>query len=648
MIFGFLILVIAISISVIAAWYSIAGLVAIFAAAAVPVIIMGAALEAGKIAATVWLHNNWERAGWRFKAYLVPAVVFLMILTSMGIFGFLSKAHLDQNIVSGDGMAKVAIYDEKIKTARENIDANRRALKQMDEAVDQLMARTTDDTGAQRAANLRRNQARERTALQADIAKNQQAIAQYNEERAPLAAEYRKIEAEVGPIKYIAALIYGEGTDVNALEQAVRWVIILIVIVFDPLALALILAGNKQLEWARRGRGGWVHDDKEEQPAPAEPIPDKIEPVINSLEDAPNKQKQEEQKQEELEQFFWRARMIARGLDADETTRIANEANAMLSEVPAEEPNYDEVIEDIRAIRTAEEKERSEKETLQSALDTLVAEYDKLVQERDVASALKTALETQLTDATAQLAQAKNKETGLTQSLNSAQTLLDAAETQRNDLQTAVIDVNEKNVSLQDQLTAAQSEVSKLQGWVDQLQSDLREAITLAAERNQKLNELMQQSIEVVSTPQEDTTQLEPTIEDPAAVAEQQTNTEPSVLDFDPKLGYEERYFAKTRAVADTEMPESNVADFGTKFPSNPGKGDMYLRVDFLPPVLYKWNGSKWIEIDRKLTDQLAYNRTYIEHLVAKLRTGEYDIDDLNETERAEIATYLNGNGTIQ
>jgi hypothetical protein len=265
-----------------------------------------------------------------------------------------------------------------------------------------------------------------------------------------------------------------------------------------------------------------------------------------------------------------------------------------------------------------------------------------------VASALKTALETQLTDATAQLAQAKNKETGLTQSLNSAQTLLDAAETQRNDLQTAVIDVNEKNVSLQDQLTAAQSEVSKLQGWVDQLQSDLREAITLAAERNQKLNELMQQSIEVVSTPQEDTTQLEPTIEDPAAVAEQQTNTEPSVLDFDPKLGYEERYFAKTRAVADTEMPESNVADFGTKFPSNPGKGDMYLRVDFLPPVLYKWNGSKWIEIDRKLTDQLAYNRTYIEHLVAKLRTGEYDIDDLNETERAEIATYLNGNGTIQ
>jgi predicted nucleic acid-binding Zn-ribbon protein len=648
MIFGFLILVIAISISVIAAWYSIAGLVAIFAAAAVPVMIMGAALEAGKIAATVWLHNNWERAGWRFKAYLVPAVVFLMILTSMGIFGFLSKAHLDQNIVSGDGMAKVAIYDEKIKTARENIDANRRALKQMDEAVDQLMARTTDDTGAQRAANLRRNQARERTALQADIAKNQQAIAQYNEERAPLAAEYRKIEAEVGPIKYIAALIYGEGTDVNALEQAVRWVIILIVIVFDPLALALILAGNKQLEWARRGRGGWVHDDKEEQPAPAEPIPDKIEPVINSVEDAPNEQKQEEQKQEELEQFFWRARMIARGLDADETTRIANEANAMLSEVPAEEPNYDEVIEDIRAIRTAEEKERSEKETLQSALDTLVAEYDKLVQERDVASALKTALETQLTDATAQLAQAKNKETGLTQSLNSAQTLLDAAETQRNDLQTAVIDVNEKNVSLQDQLTAAQSEVSKLQGWVDQLQSDLREAITLAAERNQKLNELMQQSIEVVSIPQEDTTQLEPTIEDPVAVAEQQTNTEPSVLDFDPKLGYEERYFAKTRAVADTEMPESNVADFGTKFPSNPGKGDMYLRVDFLPPVLYKWNGSKWIEIDRKLTDQLAYNRTYIEHLVAKLRTGEYDIDDLNETERAEIATYLNGNGTIQ
>ena len=94
MIFGYLMMAIAISISAIAAWYSVEGLTAIFAAAVVPVIIMGSALEAGKITATVWLHNNWARISWAYKTYLIPAIVLLMLLTSMGIFGFLSKAHL--------------------------------------------------------------------------------------------------------------------------------------------------------------------------------------------------------------------------------------------------------------------------------------------------------------------------------------------------------------------------------------------------------------------------------------------------------------------------------------------------------------------------------------------------------------------------
>ena len=260
MIFGYTILATALLLSLTAAYYSIMGLTAIFSAAAIPVMIMGGSLELGKIVATVWLHNNWQRASWLFKTYLVPAIVFLMLLTSMGIFGYLSKAHLDQNIPSGDAQNKVAIYDEKIKTAKDNIEANRKALKQMDESVDQLMARTTDDTGAQRAANMRRSQAKERGTLQADIQKNQTDVAKFNEERAPLAAEFRKIEAEVGPIKYVAALLYGESADVNVLEKAVRFVIIMIVIVFDPLALCLILAANKQFEWARQGKGGWIHD----------------------------------------------------------------------------------------------------------------------------------------------------------------------------------------------------------------------------------------------------------------------------------------------------------------------------------------------------------------------------------------------------
>ena len=221
---------------------------------------MGGSLELGKIVATVWLHNNWKRAGWAFKAYLIPAVAFLMLLTSMGIFGYLSKAHSDQSLVSGDSMSKVAIYDEKIKNAKENIDANRKALKQMDEAVDQVMGRSTSETGADKAVAVRRSQQKERGRLLAEISAEQKTITTLSEERAPLAAEFRKVEAEVGPIKYIAALIYGDNPDANLLEHAVRWVIILIVIVFDPLALCLILSANKQFEWALKGEGGWVHD----------------------------------------------------------------------------------------------------------------------------------------------------------------------------------------------------------------------------------------------------------------------------------------------------------------------------------------------------------------------------------------------------
>jgi len=116
------------------------------------------------------------------------------------------------------------------------------------------MSRTTDERGAARSANLRRSQQKERDQLQADIAKAQVSIAQLNEQRAPLAADLRKVEAEVGPIKYIAALVYGDNPDANLLERAVSWVIILIVIVFDPLALCLILAGNRELAWARAAK----------------------------------------------------------------------------------------------------------------------------------------------------------------------------------------------------------------------------------------------------------------------------------------------------------------------------------------------------------------------------------------------------------
>ena len=174
--FGYLTLATALIISVSSAVYSILGLTAIFAAAFWPVVIMGSSLEIGKIVTTLWLHKYWDRAELQYKVYLCSAVAILMLLTSMGVFGFLSKAHLDQAVPSGDVAAKVQIFDDKIRTQQDNIKAARAALTQMDASVDQTMSRSTTEQGADKAANLRRSQGRERTALQNDISKAQKEI----------------------------------------------------------------------------------------------------------------------------------------------------------------------------------------------------------------------------------------------------------------------------------------------------------------------------------------------------------------------------------------------------------------------------------------------------------------------------------------
>jgi hypothetical protein len=260
---AYLALISGLSISAVAVYYSVAGLVSIFAAAMIPIIVMGVALEVSKLIATVWLKQNWQRAPAFIKTYMTIAVAILMIITSMGIFGFLSKAHSDAGLVSGDVQAKIAVYDEKIKTAKDNIEANRKQLRQMDEAVDQVMARSKDERGANNANAIRRSQQKDRVALAKDTEANQKLIAKLNDEAAPIRAEVRKVEAEVGPIKYIAAFVYGDNPDANVLEKAVTWVIIIIVSVFDPLAVILLLASQYSFQWFRRAEEENVPSTKE-------------------------------------------------------------------------------------------------------------------------------------------------------------------------------------------------------------------------------------------------------------------------------------------------------------------------------------------------------------------------------------------------
>jgi cell division septum initiation protein DivIVA len=283
-------------------------LAAIFAAATIPIYIMGGSLEIAKLVCASWLKANWSRAPGLMKWYMTTAVIVLMIITSMGIFGFLSKAHSESGLISGDVTSKIAIYDEKIKTAKENVEASRKQLKQMDEAVDQIMGRSTDEKGADKANAVRRSQQRDRTALAKDIEANQRLIASLNDEAAPIRAEVRKVEAEVGPIKYIAAFVYGDNPDANLLEKAVTWVIIIIVSVFDPLAVIMLLAAQMTFGW------------RKEEPTPLyvadEPKPD------YEQDDGPLTDDQVDQLKKSTALF----------------TDRADEANALIAEIEKEVP----------------------------------------------------------------------------------------------------------------------------------------------------------------------------------------------------------------------------------------------------------------------------------------------------------------------
>ena len=342
MILAWLLLLTGLTISAVAIYYSVVGLAAIFSAAVIPIYIMGSSLEVAKLVCASWLKANWERAPWLMKSYMTISVIVLMLITSMGIFGFLSKAHSDQSLVSGDVISKIAVYDEKIATERGNIESAKKALTQMDAQVDQMLGRTDTDRGAERAVTIRKQQARERANLQAEITQAQKTISALQAERAPIAAEVRKVEAEVGPIKYIAKFIYGDkGADENMLERAVTWIIILIVIVFDPLAVIMLLAAQMTFQWYREEKNKKVEGD-----SPLGPIVDIVspEPTVTEQEEDPHKVGWmfEGQEQAELERLQKLDELVKSNQPVEESTPVYV-ADVTMPE-PEEQPPSDKLI----------------------------------------------------------------------------------------------------------------------------------------------------------------------------------------------------------------------------------------------------------------------------------------------------------------
>jgi len=246
----------AIAISLIAAGYSILGLATLFAGAAVPIIAMGSALEVGKLVAASWLYHNWrENIPRALKAYLFTAIIVLIFITSIGIFGFLSKAHLDQVKPTAGNTEKIMLIDKQIKQEELIIERAERTLEQLDKALDVYI----DKEYVSRGLKERKKQKEERDLLNKSINEAMEKIAELNNSKSSITIEQLKLEADVGPLKYVAELIYGDNAK-DHFDSAVRIIILILIFVFDPLAVLLLIAANISL---RQWRGKRLENQKQ-------------------------------------------------------------------------------------------------------------------------------------------------------------------------------------------------------------------------------------------------------------------------------------------------------------------------------------------------------------------------------------------------
>ena len=227
------------AIAAVAAWYSIIGLTAIFAAAVIPIIIMGIVLEVGKLVAAAWVYNHWRETSILLRTYLVSAIIVLMLITSMGIYGFLSKSHIDAGINTSEISVKIERVDNRIKSEQRQIDRAEKNILEMDTTLEKTEYGFFDDSRLEE----RKRQSAEREQLNSIITKSENSIDDLLDKKSEYELEVKNFEVEVGPIKYIAALIYGDEAK-NYLDNTVRYVILLLIFVFDPLAVLLLISAN--------------------------------------------------------------------------------------------------------------------------------------------------------------------------------------------------------------------------------------------------------------------------------------------------------------------------------------------------------------------------------------------------------------------
>jgi hypothetical protein len=694
MYFGYFTLFSALAISAIAAWYSIIGLTAIFAAALIPIIVMGVALETGKVVTAVWLHRNWQRAKIWMRTYLAFATIVLMFITSMGIFGFLSKAHIEQTAANTETVAQIervtseiarnrsvienaddrikrletngvgadantqaqidkeqeridsaykrvepaiaeqqriidneaglynselARIDEQMRTLQVYIDNNeiKKAQGMVGTATDgrygsktaqafkdwqarkqeertQLLAKiensknspksraardeikrirkTVEDQVAQSNILISRLRSQlgktQATNIDAEVDEQRNRIKIANAEIDTLTAKKfelesvnRKLEAEVGPVKYIAEFIYGTDADRNTLEEAVRWVIIVLVLVFDPLAICLILAGTQQIAWGREDAKR--RQENEYLAAIPEPEPD------YEQDDGPLTDEQ----LDEIQQSAWMFRQESKNDNGRTVEQPENEAEVSKDPEPPEEPkeNFPVSEADLTQSNDLSEEEKEVEEFIEQANNLLEEE----IQREE------------------------------TSNLDKIDRFVYPEEIVKNDV---ALDSNAGFPTI----TTHPSDVSE--GVADDSTHPDTEGEPKVEPVTASLTEAQQEFIQEVRAV---------SVNKPSG----------KVLQTMPLFH------------AEPDNKTVIASGFGSGFPeTNLKKGDMFLRTDYLPSKLFRFNGDNWIEISKELSTSYTYDKKYIEYLIEKIKTGEYELEDLSDHEQEQIQEYLTNN----
>ena len=825
MFLAILVLLVALSLSGIAAYYSIIGLAAIFAAAVIPIIIMGGILEVAKLTVTVWLHQHWNRARWIMKLYLVPAVAVLMFITSMGIFGFLSKSHIEQTSANTESLVQVerivseiaraeagiARSEQKIAKAEASTGNNNASIQQQidteQQRIDQAYERINPAIAEQNAiienarksdttkvepyleqlkgldAELARlntnakeyeialsNVGKDTSAIDAQVAPYQQQIDQINseldtlqrlsksgstaeikkfqqtigiksdgifgsdtakrtnewkannqkridqlsrtitqlrkdnesnldkerdrlrgliaasrgtdlqaiknrkldvlkridevrnqespavksaieqiakiragadaqvaqsqklinglrdsltvgvdsevetiiaeetakiksantaldqlvEQKFALEAKTRQLEAEVGPVKYIAELIYGTNADQSLLEEAVRWVIILIVAVFDPLAIMMLLAATESFAWRRQDKENLIVQEADNKvpsaiaPTPTEQTQEDNSTGTDSGPDSSNS-----------------------GSDSSVDKEIGNTDNQVGTEVGGDTEDSQKVVTvHVEHIVLPEPEEETPPQSIIKVPDEpLFPEHGtpeaKAFSDDIIAAAMAKQFGSKLDTETKKIEE-EVQESIILEFMQPAQEPDDAS----TDSEITTTD-QEKTADLgeprQPEATVEEETIedSELFAWKEEDEGDPEKRAKRIWKRLNPNNTLK----------------------------EQEQLLDNRLIDELPWQQYVQ--------ASDDDLDQYTRADFGTQFPTHPIKGDTFVRVDYLPSRLYKWNGTKWIEIDKENTDAFTYNEEYIQHLIDKLGSGEYDPELLNDAERAQIEQQL-------